>query len=110
MHADELFTCRRLECLLRRRVCVARQLLVELELRGDLGYRSSRRKRGIAPELVSCLVCPQGSAIRQALGDAVAATVRSGPRRGEAGLAALFAIRTAKRERPPGEPMIIDHL
>lgn len=82
VHPDIPFRCVALCCTLRPAVCVARQLLAARELEGDLRPRSSRRKRGLAVTFPTCRsdVCAQGCAIREALGDECAASVRIGGR------------------------------
>lgn len=67
------------------RVCVARQLESERELRGrekkaDPELRRHDRKRGVAPEFIFCRSerCPEGRRIRELLGDIAGETVRHG--------------------------------
>jgi hypothetical protein len=104
---DELFECTALRCVLRRRVCVRRQVEVERELRGDLAPRSARRKRGLSVEYPACRGCAQGAAVRAELGDACADLVRTGGR-SDAGL--LTAWAAWLREHPPGDDQILDDL
>lgn len=119
---DALFKCRRLDCTLRRRVCVARQVVAELEILGSKTTTFCQRradpnrpvelarhdgKRGVpSSDFLMCLRCPQGARIREQLGDEVAASVR----RGDRGPGAFRAWAAHQRELPPGEIRIIDHV
>lgn len=113
-----------MDCSLRRRVCVARQHVAEIEILGSETSTFCQRradpnrpvelarhdgKRGVpSSDFVMCLRCPQGRRIREQLGDGVAASVRRGSR----GAAALLAWVEHERQRSRlGEaPTIDSHL
>lgn len=103
-------------------MCVARQLVAEAEILGSKSTTSCQRradpnrpaelarhdgKRGVpSSDFMMCFRCSQGRRIRWQLGDEVAESVR----RGNRGVDALRAWAAHDRERPPGEPRIIDHV
>jgi hypothetical protein len=87
---DEPFRCFALGCELRPRVCVRRQIEAQQTPSAmsrtpprnpNAPWSSSHAKRGVGPEFVHCLRCPQGRAIREQVGDECARQVRHGGRR-----------------------------